>query len=599
MDTEKSSTINDKEAQSKEQKYVVNGISTPKKYTTFSIKNKFKTSGTRENGKNGLVNGEVHEFYKTNNFKVGTRINASNASSSQSVDENNNSSDSFDETVENNNISHESKAEKDKQQLSDPAIECCKYQKVQEKHSSEENIQMKLLQCQSAYHVSKKTESDDNILCRRSLVKDTFLVESKEFKSLTHLSKRRLSAHKLQLSRISSSVNNSHNNIGSVTNSNRRRRRSYKKDKLSPSKSLNDLRYENPGEYEDHSNINEITSGVKTGRHRSYSDSGPLSPGKWLNDLENSGDNDCFEDSDRTKEVNPTTNAKVYRRRRSHSKRQPLAPSKSLNDLKCENSGDEKHRNEDGAVEENCNHNRRRRRTYNKNQKLSLSKSLSNLEDENSRDNCWSMQNDLKHKDYKRLTKSSHELRSLKSSNYNLFKINDNNKDRFQMKGSFFSRENHSIERKTRSPSPNFGRDKSGFDMSINSRRSHSTGHSPDMTKLLQHLICDIEEEIPYCSSDDDINKSLDKEQFQTFTNNLNELISQSNEYINELDKNDIINKSPIEKSEDYENEKPRGRRKIIDEDDESLKRLRLQREQRKRFVSIFYLREKPEQTSS
>ena len=285
--------------------------------------------------------------------------------------------------------------------------------------------------------------------------------------------------------------------------------------------------------------------------------------------------------------------------RRSHSKRQPLAPSKSLNDLKCENSGDEKHRNEDSAVEENCNHNRRRRRTYNKNQKLSLSKSLSNLEDENSRDNCWSMQNDLKHKDYKRLTKSSHELRSLKSSNYNLFKINDNNKDRFQMKGSFFSRENHSIERKTRSPSPNFGRDKSGFDMSINSRRSHSTGHSPDMTKLLQHLICDIEEEIPYCSSDDDINKSLDKEQFQTFTNNLNELISQSNEYINELDKNDIINKSPIEKSEDYENEKPRGRRKIIDEDDESLKRLRLQREQRKRFVSIFYLREKPEQTSS
>ena len=454
---------------------------------------------------------------------------------------------------------------------------------------------MKLSQYRSWHHVSKKTESDDNILCRRSLVKDTFLVESKEFKSLTHLSKRKL-AHKLQLSRIASPLNNSHSNIdSSVTTSKRRRRRSYKKDKLSPSKSLNDLTYENPGEYEDHSNINEITSSAKTGRHRSYSDSGPLSTCKSLNDLENSGDNDCFEDNDRTKKVNPPTTAKVYKRRRSHSKRQTLVTSKSLNDLKCENSGDEKQRDEESTVEVNYNHNRRRRRTYNKNQKLSPSKSLSNLEDENLRDGCWSVQSNLKHKDYKRLIKSSHELRSLKSSNDNLFKMNDNNKDRFQMRGSFFSREKPSIERKTRSPSPNFGRDKSGFDMSINSRRSHSTGHSPDMTKLLQHLICDIEEEIPYRSSDDDINKSLDKEQFQTFTNSLNELISQSNEYINELDKNDIINKNPVEKSEDYENEKPRGRRKKMAEDDESLKRLRLQREQRKRCVSIFYLRENPE----
>ena len=458
---------------------------------------------------------------------------------------------------------------------------------------------MKLLQCQSLHHISKKTESDDNILCRRSLVTDTFLVESKEFKSLTHLSKRKLSAHKLQLSRIGSSVNDSHSNIDSVTTSNRRKRRSYKKDKLSSSKSLNDLTYENSGEYEDYNNINEIISVVQTGRHRSYSDSGPLSPSKSLNDLENSGDNDCFEDSDSTKELNPLTNAKVYKRRHSHSKRQPVAPSKSLNDLNCENSSDEKHRNEDSVAEVNCNHNRRRRRTYNKNQKLSPSKSLSNLEDENSGDDCCSVQNNIKHKDYKRLTKSSHELRNFKSSNDNLFKVNDNNKERFQMKGSFFSREKHNIERKTRSPSPNFGREKSGFDMSVNSRRSHSTGHSPDMTKLLQHLICDIEEEIPYRSSDDDTNKSIDKEQFQTFTHNLNELISQSNEYINELDKNDVISKNPIVKSEDYENKKPRERRKIMAEDDESLKRLRLQRDQRKRCVSIFYLHENPKQMSS
>ena len=49
-------------------------------------------------------------------------------------------------------------------------------------------------------------------------------------------------------------------------------------------------------------------------------------------------------------------------------------------------------------------------------------------------------------------------------------------------------------------------------------QRSNSTGHSPDMDDLLQHLICDIEEEI--VTSDDD----LKAQQLESFNTNLNQL---------------------------------------------------------------------------
>ena len=55
---------------------------------------------------------------------------------------------------------------------------------------------------------------------------------------------------------------------------------------------------------------------------------------------------------------------------------------------------------------------------------------------------------------------------------------------------------------KQRASTPTLGRRKNSFnDAMKNKRRNNSTGHSPDFTQLLQHLICDIEEEV----SDDDL----------------------------------------------------------------------------------------------
>ena len=68
-------------------------------------------------------------------------------------------------------------------------------------------------------------------------------------------------------------------------------------------------------------------------------------------------------------------------------------------------------------------------------------------------------------------------------------------------------------------------------------QRSNSTGHSPDMDSLLQHHICDIEEEI--VNSDDDDNNdggqegiNFNTQQLENFNSNLSELKSQSEEVL-------------------------------------------------------------------
>ena len=75
------------------------------------------------------------------------------------------------------------------------------------------------------------------------------------------------------------------------------------------------------------------------------------------------------------------------------------------------------------------------------------------------------------------------------------------------------------------------------FSGMTNKERSNSTGHSPDMDSLLQHLICDIEEEI--VNSDDENSNTITDDgqgihfktqQLESFNSNLNELKSQSEE---------------------------------------------------------------------
>ena len=117
--------------------------------------------------------------------------------------------------------------------------------------------------------------------------------------------------------------------------------------------------------------------------------------------------------------------------------------------------------------------------------------------------------------------------------------------------------------------------------ISDSKRRHHSTGHSPDITILLQHLICDIEEEEIVSSSEDETKNCDEKfklQQLETFNSNLNELITSSADAIN-LFGVTIPNKAI---------------HRTFSEDDIGLKLLRKQRLKRKVKYSYFSFRELP-----
>lgn len=144
-----------------------------------------------------------------------------------------------------------------------------------------------------------------------------------------------------------------------------------------------------------------------------------------------------------------------------------------------------------------------------------------------------------------------------------------------------FDQNNNMSVTERRSAPPNMGRPRSNSFGEASKQRSNSTGHSPDIARLLQHLICDIEEEVPFSSDDETKSKKNEEKPFQqqqldSFNSHLNEITSQSADSLNTLGETK------------RRQHRIHGRlRRTFSEDDVGLKLLREQRQKRKRIVSM------------